>query len=466
MTNSPSLKCISPIDGSVYVERALNTGAQVDAALSLAKKAQRGWRVTPLAEKQKIMLSALDYFLAHAQEAGEELTWMMGRPISQTPGEIKGGFQARIRYIVDLAPRALADIVPDEESGFKRYVRREPLGVIAVVAPWNYPYLTSMNAIVPALLAGNAVILKHSQQTPLCADRYAAAFKAAGLPEGVFQFLDLSHTDTEKMLADPRIDYVNFTGSVMGGHAVQKAISGKFIAAGLELGSNDPAYIRADANLKQAIENVVDGAYFNSGQCCCGIERIYVHENVYKDFVEGFVELTKTYKLGNPLETGTNLGPLVRASAADSLRARIADTVRRGGKALIDESLFSAAKPGTAYLAPQVLIDVDHSMPLMKEELFGPVAGIMKVRSDEEAIALMNDSEYGLTASIWTQDMDAAEKIGSVLETGTVFMNRCDYVDPGLSWTGVKNTGRGATLGLVGFEYLTRPKSFHLKKGT
>jgi acyl-CoA reductase-like NAD-dependent aldehyde dehydrogenase len=458
------LKTISPVDGSVYVERPLQGAKEIDTALDKARLAQKLWRKTPLAERQKYMLKFMDYMVAHAKEIGEELTWQMGRPLSQTPGEILRGFQERIKYTVNLAPKALADIVPDDaQDGFKRYIRREPVGVVAIIAPWNYPYLTSVNAIVPALLAGNAVVLKHSHQTPLVADRYAEGFKAAGLPEGVFQFLDLSHADAEKLMADKRVDFVNFTGSVKGGHAVQKAISDKFIVAGLELGGKDPAYVRADADLHNAVENLVDGAFFNSGQCCCGIERIYVHESVYDRFVEGFVELTKKYKLGNPTDPETNLGPMVRTAAADFVRGQIDEAVKKGAKALIDEKLFPASKAGTPYLAPQVLVDVDHSMSIMMDETFGPAVGIMKVKSDEEALRLMNDSPFGLTASVWTKDAEAAEKLGQDIETGTVYLNRCDYLDPGLPWTGVKDTGRGASLSVVGFESLTRPKSFHLK---
>lgn len=458
------IRTISPVDGSVYVERPLQTLKEADAMLARAHKAQKTWRATPLAERQKYMLKFLDYMLAHADEIGKELTWQMGRPISQTPGEILRGFQERVKYVVDLAPKALADIVPhDAQDGFKRFIRREPVGIVVVIAPWNYPFLTSVNAIVPALLAGNAVVLKHSHQTPLVADRYAEGFKAAGLPEGVFQFIDLSHEDTEKLIADKRVGFVNFTGSVKGGHAVQKAISDKFIVAGLELGGKDPAYVRADADVHVAAENLVDGAFFNSGQCCCGIERIYVHEKVFDAFVEEFVKITKTYKLGNPTDPHTNLGPMVRTAAADFVRAQIDEAVKKGAKALIDEKLFPASKKGTPYLAPQVLVDVDHSMSVMMEESFGPVVGIMKVKDDAEAVRLMNDSPYGLTASIWTKDADIALQLGQEIETGTVFLNRCDYLDPGLPWTGVKDTGRGASLSVVGFESLTRPKSFHLK---
>jgi acyl-CoA reductase-like NAD-dependent aldehyde dehydrogenase len=465
-SNTKLLQCISPVDGRVYVERPLHAPAEVEAALNKAKKAQKLWHDTPLAERQKYMLKFLDHMVGNAKAIGEEITWQMGRPVSQTPGEILRGFQERVKYAVNLAPKALADIVPEGQEGFKRYIRREPLGVVLVIAPWNYPYLTSVNAIVPALLAGNVVILKHSHQTPLVADRYAEGFKAAGLPDGVFQYLDLGHEEAEKLMADPRVDYVNFTGSVKGGHAVQKAISDKFIVAGLELGGKDPAYVREDADLGSAVENLVDGSFFNSGQCCCGIERIYVHEKLYKPFIEGFVELTNKYKLGNPTDPETNLGPMVRTAAAEFVRTQTAEAIRKGAKALIDEKHFKASKAGTPYLAPQVLVDVDHSMSVMMEESFGPVVGIMKVKSDAEALKLMNDSPYGLTACLWTKDLAAAEKIGLEIETGTVFMNRCDYLDPGLAWTGVKDTGRGASLSVIGFENLTRPKSFHLRMKT
>jgi acyl-CoA reductase-like NAD-dependent aldehyde dehydrogenase len=307
------------------------------------------------------------------------------------------------------------------------------------------------------------VIMKHSAQTPLCAERFDQCMRAAGLPEGVFQFLHLTHADTDRVIRDPRVDFVAFTGSVAGGHAVQRAASERFIGTGLELGGCDPVYVRHDANLAHAIENVVDGAYFNSGQSCCGLQRVYVHESIYDSFLEGFVDLTRKYELGNPLHSSTSLGPVVRTAAADTIRKQIAASVNAGASPVIDESEFPASRPGTAYLAPQVLIHVDHSMPVMKEEIFGPVAGIMKVRSDEEAIELMNDSEFGLTAAIWTSDDDAAISIGDRVQTGTWFMNRCDYLDPALAWVGVKDSGRGCTLSVVGYEHLTRPKSFHLR---
>jgi acyl-CoA reductase-like NAD-dependent aldehyde dehydrogenase len=455
-------RTVTPVDNSVYVERPYATSAQIAETLKSAAEAQRIWKNVPIAERANAISKAVGIFLTHKDDVSEEITRQMGRPISQSPGELRG-FEERARYMVSIAPEALADVEATDKAGFTRFIHREPLGVVFIVAPWNYPYLTSVNGIVPALMAGNAVVLKHSAQTPLCAERFQQAFDAAGLPKGLFQHLVLTHEDTAKVIAAPETAYVNFTGSVAGGHAVQQAALGKFMGLGLELGGKDPAYVRADAKLDHAIENLVDGAMFNSGQCCCAIERIYVHESLYDKFVEGFADLTRKYKLGNPLDKDTNLGPMVRTSAAEFVRGQIADAVRAGAKALIDDKAFAANKPGTPYLAPQVLVDVDHKMSVMAEESFGPVIGIMKVKSDDEAIRLMNDSKYGLTAALWTMDEAAAKKIGHAIDTGTVYMNRCDYLDPALAWVGVKDSGRGATLSRVGYEMLTRPKSFHLR---
>ncbi|WP_339858088.1 aldehyde dehydrogenase family protein [Thalassospira alkalitolerans] len=459
---SESLRTISPVDGSVYVERPLAGATEINKALDVARAAQAEWRRVPVATRQQILRKAVAAFVAKKDEIAAEISWQMGRPISQAGGEV-AGFKERADYMIDIAPEALGDYNPGEKAGFNRFIRREALGVVAIIAPWNFPYLTAVNGVIPALMAGNAVVLKHSHQTPLCAERFAEAFEAAGLPKGLFQYLHLSHADAEKLMGDIRVDFVNFTGSVPGGHAVQKAVGSKFIATGMELGGKDPAYIRADVNLDHAVENIIDGAFFNTGQSCCGIERIYAHESVFDAFAEKAADLVSQYRLGSPIDTNTNLGPMVRTSSAAFVRGQVADAIRDGAKALVDPAKFAANKEGTPYLAPQVLINVDHSMRVMTEESFGPVVGIMKVKSDEEAIALMNDSEFGLTASIWTADEDVALSIGDRLQTGTVFMNRADYLDPALAWTGVKNSGRGCTLSKLGYESLTRPKSFHLR---
>ena len=451
---------ISPVDGRTYVERTLGDAAAIDRALECARAAQPAWARLALGERVALLGRAVAAFTANAAEIATEISWQMGRPIAHAPGEIRG-FEERARYMLAVAEPALAPIDPGVKAGFERRIKRVPLGTVVVVAPWNYPYLTSVNAVLPALIAGNTVVLKHSHQTPLCAERLAAAF--ADLPRHVFQYLHLSHADTSRLMADPRVAAVCFTGSVAGGRAVVEATARGFATAGLELGGKDPAYVRGDADLAHAVETLTDGAFFNAGQSCCGIKRIYVAKPLYPRFVDAVVGLAEQYRLGSPLDAATTLGPVVRASAADQLRAQVRDAIARGARQLVDEARFPGAASGTAYLAPQVLVDVDHSMPVMREESFGPVVGLMPVDSDDEAVRLMNDSDYGLTAAIFSRDAIAAEALADRLETGTVFLNRCDYLDPALAWTGVKNSGRGCTLSRVGFEQLTRPKSYHFR---
>ena len=459
------MKTISPVDGSVYVERTAATAAQIDATLQRAREAQRAWRNTSIPERAAIMERFCAAFEARSDAIASELSWQMGRPIRYAPSEVRGTLE-RARYMTSIAAEVLADVEPGAKPQFHRFIRREPLGVVFTVAAWNYPYLIAVNSVVPALLAGNAVVLKHSAQTPLCGERFAECLAAAGLPAGVFQVLHLEHADTERVIRDPRVDFVAFTGSVAGGHAVQKVAAERFIGVGLELGGCDPVYVRHDADLAHAVENIVDGAYFNSGQSCCGLQRIYVHESLYDRFAAGATELVQKYTLGNSLDPATTLGPVVRSSAADAIRAQIQASIQAGARPVIDERAFPLSRAGTPYLAPQLLLDAPPTSTVMREEVFGPVAGVMKVRSDEQAIALMNDNAFGLTAAVWSRDEAAALAIGEQLQTGTFFLNRCDYLDPALAWVGVKDSGRGCTLSAVGFEHLTRPKSFHLRVTT
>ena len=455
---------ISPIDQRVVVERELASHGHIERVLDAAVAAQRGWRRVPLETRAEVLTSFCRAFENRREEIATEITLQIGRPIRFAPSEVSGTLE-RARYMIGIAPAGLSDIDVGAKDGFERFIRREPLGVVLTVAAWNYPYLIAVNSIVPALMAGNAVVLKHSAQTPLCAERFAECLAEAGLPDGLFGVLHMSHEATERVIGDSRIDFVAFTGSVDGGRAVQRAVADRFIGSGLELGGCDPAYVRHDADVEHAVANLVDGAYFNSGQSCCGIQRVYVHEQVYDRFVDGWLELTHQYVLGDPREPTTTLGPVVRSKAARTIRGQIEASVRAGATAAIDPATFAADRPDTPYLAPQLLLDVNHTMPVMRDEIFGPVAGLMKVGSDEEAIALMNDSAYGLTAAVWTGDVEAAKAIGDRVETGTFFMNRCDYLDPALAWVGVKDSGRGCTLSIVGYEHLTRPKSFHLRLG-
>ncbi|MBN9346233.1 MAG: aldehyde dehydrogenase family protein [Devosia sp.] len=455
-----TVKIISPIDGSVYAERPVATGTEIEAAVAKAKAARRAWGEVTVRERAKFLEHFVDALLARNEEIVPELAWQMGRPV-RCGGE-RRGVEERSRHMIAIAEESLAPSMRPEKDGFKRWIAREPLGTVMVIAPWNYPFLTAVNSIVPGLMAGNAVILKHASQTLLVGERFAEAFRAAGLPEGLFQNLVLNHADTETLIGSGQIDHINFTGSVEGGRRIERAAAGTFATLGLELGGKDPAYVRADANLANAVENLVDGSFFNSGQSCCGVERIYVHAEVYDRFVDGFVENARGWTLGNPLDAATVVGPMAAPKFADLVREQTAEARRKGARALLNTK-HDLDKPASPYLAPEVLVDVNHQMAVMREESFGPVVGIMKVADDDEAVTLMNDSPYGLTASIWSQDLDEVAKLGARVETGTVFANRCDYLDPALVWTGVKDTGKGGALSEIGYHNLTQPKSFHLK---
>ncbi len=455
------IRCISPVDGSVYAERPAMSFDDAAAAVARARKAQKAWAKRPLEERVQLVLKGVARLNEMADVVVEELAWQMGRPV-RYGGEFKG-FNERSNYVATIAADALAPLKVESSDKFERYIEREPHGVVFVIAPWNYPYMTALNTIAPALMAGNTVVLKHASQTLLVGERFVQAFNEAGVPEDVFMNVFLDHDTTTKLIAAGSFNFINFTGSVDGGRNIERAAAGTFTGTGLELGGKDPGYVMEDADLDAAVDTLMDGATYNSGQCCCGIERIYVNENLYDEFVEKSVAWVSNYKLGNPLDKETTLGPMAHKRFAATVREQIAQAVSKGAKALVDPKLFPA-HDGGAYIAPQILVDVDHSMEIMREETFGPAVGIMKVKNDAEALELMNDCKYGLTVSLWTKDAERAARLGRDLETGTVFMNRADYVDPGLCWTGCKDTGRGGSLSIIGFHNLTRPKSYHLKK--
>ncbi len=464
------IQLVSPIDGSIVAERVLAGEADIQSAIESANTAFYAWKQTPVQQRAVLCHKAIDIMRDNTDELAVEITRMMGRPVSYSPGELRG-LEQRARYMIDIAEQSLEDIAVTDRTetvsnpvGYNRFIRHEPLGVALVLAPWNYPYLTAVNAIIPALMAGNSVILKHSKQTLLCAERFESAFKEAGLPAGVFQFLHLDHDHSAELIKHPVVRFVSFTGSVAGGQAVERAAAGAFKSVALELGGKDPAYVMHNADLAFSVEHLVDGAFFNSGQSCCGVERIYVHQAVYQPFVEQFVDVVKRYRLGNPLDADTSLGPMINARAAEFVRGQVAQACANGARACIDATIFQADQPGSNYLAPQVLVDVNHDMAIMNQESFGPVVGIMKVNDDAEALAMMNDSDYGLTASVWTRDEARAIELGAQIQAGTVFMNRCDYLDPALAWVGVKDSGRGCSLSSLGYQQLTRPILFSLRQ--
>jgi len=457
------IKCISPIDGSVYAERPALSMEAAEAVVASAKAAQKEWARRPLTERIELVQAGVARLGELNDEIVPEIAHMMGRPV-RYGGEF-GGVEERASGMAAIAEEALKPIIVEDSANFERRIEREPHGVVLVVAPWNYPYLTAINTVSPALIAGNSVVLKHASQTLLAGERMVQAFTEAGVPAEVFQNVFLDHDTTSALIAGNNFDFVNFTGSVGGGQQMERAAAGTFTGVGTELGGKDPGYVMDDADLDAAVDTLIDAAMFNSGQCCCGIERIYVIDSLYDEFVAKAVATVNTYKLGNPLDPETTQGPMANIRFADEVRAQTSEAIAAGATPMIDPALFPEDDGGT-YLMPQILTNVTHDMRVMRDESFGPVVGIMKVSSDEEAIALMNDSEFGLTCSLWTADPERAARIGRELETGTVFMNRADYLDPGLCWTGCKNTGRGGALSVLGFQNLTRPKSYHLKKVT
>ena len=457
------IQCISPVYGRVYAERPALTLAEAEAVVARARAAQPDWAGRPLEERIALVKAGVEKLNQMKERIVEELAWQMGRP-TRYGGEF-GGVNERTAYMAEIAADSLAPMVVENSNLFERRIEREPQGVVFIVAPWNYPYLTTINTLVPALIAGNTVVLKHATQTLLVGETLAEAFHAAGVPDDVFQNVVLDHHVTEDLIGQKSFGFVNFTGSVGGGAAMEKAAAGTFTGLGLELGGKDPGYVMDDADLDAAVDSLMDGAMYNAGQCCCGIERIYVHESLYDAFVEKAVAWVKNLKLGNPFEQATTLGPMANRRFAETVRSQIADALTDGATALIDPKLFPE-DDGGAYLAPQILVNVNHEMRVMREESFGPVVGIMPVKDDEEAIAMMNDCDYGLTASLWTADSARAARVGRRIETGTVYQNRCDYLDPALCWTGCKDTGRGAGLSVLGYHSVTRPKSYHLKKVT
>ena len=457
-----TLQCISPIDGTVYAEREVASFEAAKLAIESAKRAQKVWAKVPLDERISIVLKGIESLNEMVDEVVPALAHMMGRPV-RYGGEF-GGVNERSDYMASIANESLAPLVVENSGDFERRIEREAHGLVLVIAPWNYPYLTAINTIVPALIAGNAVVIKHATQTLIVGEHLVQAFARAGLPEDLFQNLFLDHATTEQLIQQRSFDFINFTGSVGGGRAIEKAASGTFTGTGLELGGKDPGYVMDDADLDAAVDTLIDAAMFNSGQCCCGIERIYVAESLYDAFVEKAVAIVSGYTLGNPLDEATTLGPMASKRFADEVRSQISDAVSSGARPLIDPSLFPLDDGNSAYLAPQILVDVTHEMRVMRDESFGPVVGIMKVKDDAQAIELMNDCQYGLTSSLWTSNPERAANIAAELETGTVFMNRADYLDPALCWTGCKDTGRGGALSIIGFHNLTRVKSYHFKK--
>ncbi|MGZ4105683.1 MAG: aldehyde dehydrogenase family protein, partial [Actinomycetota bacterium] len=417
--------------------------ATISQTLDRAREAARAMRKLPIEERIALCDRALTAFEARAEEIAKDVTRQMGKPLSQSRGEVKG-MAGRWRHMMEIAKDSLSDIVLPPKEGFERRIAKDPLGVVLDLPAWNYPLLTAVNAVIPAVLAGNAVVVKHSPRTPLCGDHFARAFSEAGGPASSVQSLFVDYDTTEKMVADKRIDSVLFTGSVLGGHRIQAAAKDRFLHVGLELGGNDPAYVAEDADLANTVENVVDGAIYNAGQSCCAVERVYVHRSMYEKFIAAAEPLVKGYVMGDPTSDKTSLGPIAQPWHVKELAGFIDDAKSKGAKVVVGGEACAVSGKGRFFQAT-LLRDVPQTASVMQKESFGPILAVSPVDSDEEALARMNDSQLGLTASVWTSDRNRADRLARELEFGTVYMNRCDALDPALPWTGVKDSGRGVT---------------------
>ncbi|KAI1336607.1 aldehyde dehydrogenase [Xylariaceae sp. FL0016] len=459
-----TITTISPTTNEPILTRNGVSASDLEEIPNLAAETFKTWGKTTLTDRQIIVKKALDLLEKKKDELAEEITVQMGRPIAYTGVEVTTAVK-RGNYLVKISEETLKDTDGEAEKGFKRFIRKVPVGPVLVLFPWNYPYLTLVNSLVPALLSGNTVILKPSPQTPTVAEQVTKIFTEAGLPSGVLQYFHCgSPTTMEAMVRNPKIDLICFTGSLAGGLSVQKAASDRIVNVGLELGGKDPAYVRGDVDLDWAAAEIVDGCIFNSGQSCCSIERVYVEEKVYDAFIEAAQKVLKDYKVGEPLAKETQIGPVISKRSKETFESHIKDALDKGAKDKTPENAtFSDLPPKGNFVKPTLLVDVNHTMTVMMEETFGPVIPVMKVKSDEEAVKLMNDSEFGLTASIWTKDTNHGYALAEEVEAGTVFVNRADFPSPDLAWTGWKNSGKGVTLSKFGFDQFVKLKSFHLK---
>lgn len=422
---------ISPTTNEPIITRNGVSTTELEHLPEAATEAFKTWSKTTLVDRQIIVKKAMKLLADRKDELAEEITVQMGRPIRYTGVEVATAVK-RGEYLAKISEETLKDTPGEAEKGFKRFIRKVPVGPVLIIFPWNYPYLTLVNSLVPALLAGNTVILKPSPQTPTIAEQITKAFNEAGLPAGVLQYFHCgSPVIMESIIRNPKIALICFTGSVPGGMGVQKAAADRIVGVGLELGGKDPAYVRGDVDIAWAAEEIVDGSIFNSGQSCCAIERVYVDENIHDDFVKAVQKVLEGYKVGDPNDKETQIGPVVSKRSKEAIEAQIKDAVSKGAKdETPDNATFKNMPEKGNFVKPTLLTGVNHTMDVMTEETFGPVIAVQKVKTDSEAVALMNSSEFGLTASIWTKDTDKGYELAQDVEAGTVFVNRADFPSP------------------------------------
>jgi acyl-CoA reductase-like NAD-dependent aldehyde dehydrogenase len=456
-----NLKVINPFNQRILCELPLDQGKTLEKKISGARRAYEHWCRFLLEERSKRVGQGLKYFREHAGEIARDITLQMGKPFIQARGEVKTFFH-RAEYMLSIAKKALAPEILPAKPGLHLRIEHAPLGIVYNIAPWNYPLLTAVNVIVPALLAGNTVLLKHSPLTPLVGQHFENAFGEVDPPNLVTNII-VTNAQASRLIHDPRINYIAFTGSVTTGTKVYRQAAKRLLDVGLELGGKDAAYVAEDADLDFTVENIVDGACYNAGQSCCAVERVYVHRALYRDFLDRARSLLEQYRLGDPLDEKTTMGPLARREALPFLEGQVKEAVRRGTRVLLGGKRLEGTRGN--FFSPTLLADVPNGAKVMQEESFGPLVPVMPVADDEEALVRMNDSHYGLTASIWTSDRERAERFARDLEVGTVFQNRCDYLDPALPWTGARDSGVGSTLSWYGFYHLTRRKAIHLRVG-
>jgi acyl-CoA reductase-like NAD-dependent aldehyde dehydrogenase len=462
MTATSSMTLVNPATEETFRTLEMTSEAELGAILERMRVAQKKWRQVPINERVAVCRGFVDAFRSMRETVALDITRQMGKPVAQARREVDTMLD-RADAMLRLAPSGLQDEILEPKPGIRRLIHREPLGIVLDIPAWNYPLLIAVNVVIPALLAGNAVLIKHARLTPLCGDAFIDAFRQTNLPGDLAASIRVDHETITRLIARRAVDFISFTGSVEGGREVYRQASAQLLDMGLELGGKDPALVCEDANFDFAVTNLVDGAFYNAGQSCCAVERIYVARPLFAKFVDAFVAEVGKYAVGDPENPATGIGPLAQHKALDFLKHQVDQAVHQGAKLLTGGK--RAAGRGY-FFEPAVLVDVDHSMSLMMEESFGPVIGIMPVDSEDAGIRLMNDSPYGLTASIWTEDAERGEALAARTAAGTVYVNRCDYLDPELAWVGIKDSGHGCTLSRLGFHYLTRPKSFNIRTRT